>query len=180
MKYTGQKGFTLMELMVGIALSSIAIMVIVSAYTIQVRGKNTMEALTEMNQGSRVAFGIMSDEIRLAGLDSLGTANARIITAGVGELAFTMDTGDGVSNLSNGDCCDGNEMIRYHLSAACDADDDGVNDNLASGDGCNLGRETGSGLDPAAGCGGGTSNLQPLARNVDALNFVYQIGRAHV
>jgi type IV pilus assembly protein PilW len=36
---------------------------------------------------------------------------------------------------------------------------------------CHLGRETGPGLDP--GCGGATGGLQPLARNVDALNFVY-------
>jgi len=181
MKYTQKNGFTLIELLVGMALSSIAIVVIVSAYTIQVRGKNTQEALTDMNQGARAAFEVMSDEIRMAGLDTLGSANARIITAGVGELIFSMDMGNGVSNLPDGDCCDGNEIVRYHLSpAATDGDDNGVNDNIASGIVCNLGREVGDGLDPVSGCGGGVSGLQPLARNVDVLNFVYLNGNGAV
>ena len=170
MKYTGKKGFTLIELLVGMALSAIAIIIIVSAYTIQVRGKNTQETLTEMNQAARAGFEMMTDEIHLAGLDPLGTATARIITADVGELIFSMDRGNGATNLSDGDCCDGNEVVRYHLSN--DADDNGVNDIIVTGTQCDLGRATGGGLDPALGCGG-VGGLQPLIRNVDVLNFVY-------
>lgn len=143
----------------------------------------------------------MAGEIRMAGLDPLmepvskdeilprcqtnpskPTANARIILATVGELIFSLDRNDGPTNESNGDCCDNNEVIRYRLTN--DADSDGINDAIASGTACNLGRETGCGLcaldpDPAPICNRrcpGCANrggLQPLARSVDVLNFVY-------
>lgn len=171
MKQTEINGFTLIELLVAMAISAVAIIIVVSAYTIQVRGQKTQEALTEMNQAARAGFEMIIDEIHLAGLDPLGTANARIITANAGELVFSMDRGDGATNQSNGDCCDGNEVVRYHLSN--DADDNGVNDNIVTGVQCDLGREFGRGLDLSMSCAGGTSGLQPLIRNVDVLNFVY-------
>lgn len=174
MNQTNANGFTLVELMVALALSSIVGVVMVSAYQGQVRSKNTQEALTDMNQAARAAFEIMTNEIGMAGLDSTENANARIVLADDGELIFSLDRGDGADNAPDEDCCDGNEQIRYHLSpAASDGDDDGVNDNIAGGVECNLGRQTGSGLIAALGCGGGIGPLQPLARNVDALNFVY-------
>lgn len=47
------KGFTLIELLVGIAITSIVGVLMVSAYQMQVRSKNTQEALTDMNQAAR-------------------------------------------------------------------------------------------------------------------------------
>ncbi|RJP87659.1 MAG: prepilin-type N-terminal cleavage/methylation domain-containing protein [Desulfobacteraceae bacterium] len=164
-------GFTLVELLIAMALTTVVMAVIVSAYQVQVRGKNTQEALTEMTQTARAAFEIMESEIRMAGLDPTEDANARIIVANVAELVFSLDRrSDGASNRPDGDCCDENEVVRFHLTN--DGNDDGVNDNIATGVECHLGRETGGGLDPAQGCGG-RNGLQPLARNVDALNFVY-------
>ena len=172
MTHSLKNGFSLIELLVAMAVTSIVMVAIVSTYTVQVRAKNTQEALTDMNQTTRAAFEIMTQEIRMAGLDSTEDANARIFTANTGELIFSMDRGNsGGTNAPNGDCCDGNEQIRYHLTN--DADNDGVNDAIAGGVECHLGRETGSGLIVAHGCGGGTSGLQPMARNVDVLNFVY-------
>jgi type IV pilus assembly protein PilW len=172
MTHTNKNGFTLMELLIGMAMASIVMVAIVSTYTVQVRAKNTQEVLTDMNQTARAALEIMTHEIRMAGLDPTGDAGASIITADVGELIFSLDRGDGATNAPNGDCCDGNEQIRYRLMNDDDGGiSDGINDDLA--DECHLGRETGPGLIAAHGCGGGTSNLQPLARNVDVLNFVY-------
>ena len=143
MPRTRKNGFTLIELLVAMAVASILGAVIVAAYTSQVRAKNTQEALTDMNQNARAALEIMTHEIRLAGLDPTENANARIITATTGELAFSMDRGNGSTHKPDGDTNDPNENIRYALSAQG-----------------HLGRDTGGGL-------------QPLARNVDALNFVY-------
>lgn len=177
MTHTQKNGFSLIELLMGMAMTSIVMIVIISMYTVQVRAKNTQEILTDMNQTARAALEVMTHEIRMAGLDPTGNANARIIAADTGELTFSLDRRSAAPPLMapNGSCCDGNEVIRYHLSpAARDANDDGVNDNIAGGVECNLGRETWAGYIPLNPCGAGNApGLQPMARNVDVLNFVY-------
>jgi len=175
MTHTKKNGFSLIELLVAMALASVVGVILATSYTVQVRAKNTQEILTDMNQAARATLEIMTGEIRMAGLDPTEDANAQIILANVGELIFSLDRQDGATNAPDGDCCDGNEVIRYHLSpAAIDANDDGVNDNIAGGVGCNLGRETWAGNLPGNPCGAGAApGLQPLARNVDVLNFVY-------
>lgn len=173
MKHMEKNGFTLIELLVAMAIASIVGVVMVSAYQVQVRAKNTQEAFTDMNQAARASLEIMTNEIRMAGLDPIGNANARIFTASDGDLVLALDRRNNAgTNAPDADCCDPNEQIRYHLTN--DADDDGVNDNIAGGVECHLGRQTGSGLIAALGCGGAANPLQqPLARNVDVLNFVY-------
>ena len=69
MQHTENKGFTLIELLVAMAITSIVMAAVVSAYQLQVRGKNTQEALTDMNQTARAALEVMTNEIRSAGLD---------------------------------------------------------------------------------------------------------------
>jgi type IV pilus assembly protein PilW len=171
MHHRAENGFSLIELLVAMALASIVGLVIATAYEVQVRGKNTQEALTDMNQSARAALEIMADDIAMAGLDPTEDANARIILADAGELIFSTDRGDGATNRPDGDCCDNNEIIQYHLTN--DNDDDGVNDLIADGVACDLGRQTGGGIDPGAGCGNGLNGLLALSPNVDALNFVY-------
>lgn len=137
-------GFTLIELLVAMAVVSIVMAAVVSAYQLQVRGKNTQDALTDMNQTARSALEIMTYEIRTAGCDPELTADAGIVqaTTNAAQLDFTMDIGDGASFEPDGDTDDPNEQVSYLLN------------------GGNLCRDTGGG--PMA-----------LARNVDALNFVY-------
>ena len=168
MKITPNKGFTLIELLVAMAVAGIVMAAIVSAYQIQVRSKNTQEALTDMNQTARAALEVMTREIRMAGCDPLQNSNARIIEADSADLIFSMDVNnDGDTNIPDGDCCDANETIRFYLDN--DGDFNGINDNMAQE--CNLRRETGEGNNPD--CPGDGVNAQPLARNIDALNFVY-------
>lgn len=171
-----KNGFTLIELMVSLAMISIVMAAIVSAYTGQVKAKNTQEILTDMHQTARAAIEIMANEIRMAGLDPTEEASASITTANTGELIFSLDREDNAgTNESDGDCCDSNEQIRYCLTNdATDANGfNGVNDVIAEGVECHLGRETGPGMIGALGCTGGTNGLQPLVRNIDVLNFVY-------
>jgi len=149
MRYTNDKGFTLIELLVAIAIAAIVMIAIISAYQIQVRGKNTQEALTDMNQTARAAMEIMTHELRTAGCDPNRNAGAGIVNATVNDLTFTMDIGNTAGDSFRPDSLlDGpSESIRYALN------------------GLNLGRDTGGG-----------AGLQPLALNVDALNFVYLDG----
>ncbi|HMA66236.1 MAG TPA: prepilin-type N-terminal cleavage/methylation domain-containing protein [Desulfosalsimonadaceae bacterium] len=173
-----EKGFTLIELLIAMAAAGIVMAAIVSAYQVQVRAKNIQEVLTDMNQNARAALEVMTHEIRMAGCDPEGSSDAGIITADPGELIFSLDVDDdGGNNRSDGDICDDDEVIRYCLTNDGDSPADGLNDNIAAGVECHLGRETGSPNAPGSSCSGGTlSGLEPLARNVDALNFVYLDG----
>ena len=144
--FKADSGVTLIELLVGLAVGSIIIAAIYSAYITQVRGMATQRAALEMQQGLRGALTILEREIRTAGVDPSGSAGAQILIARDAEFHFTRDV-DGMV-VDGMDQFDGNigsnENIRYAINAG------------------NLGRETGG--------GGG---LQSLLDNVDALNFVY-------
>ena len=136
------EGFTLMELLVAMAIVSIVLAAVVSAYELQVRGKNTQDALTDMNETARAALEIMTHELRTAGCDPNRAANAGITGAAANRFDITMDIGDGATFEPDGDLDDPNERVSYYLNAG------------------NLVRDTGGGP-------------MPLARNVDALDFVY-------
>ena len=142
-------GFTLIELLVAMAVVSIVMAAVVSAYQLQVRGKNTQDVLTDMNQTARSALEIMTYEIRTAGCDPNLTASAGITVAGANQLDITMDIGDGASFEPDGDINDPNEQVSYLINAG------------------NLCRDTGGGP-------------MPLARNVDALDFVYLDGNGNI
>ncbi len=137
-----EQGFTLVELLVAMVIASIVVAAVVATYQLQVQGKNTQDALTDMNQTARAALEIMNHEIRTTGCDPRRTAGSGIVLANANRLDITMDIGDGASFEPDGDLDDPNEQVSYYL----------WNGNLA--------RDTGGGP-------------QPLARNVDALNFVY-------
>jgi type IV pilus assembly protein PilW len=150
MRRPDQFGFTLIELMIAMVIGSILMVAVVSAYQIQVSSKNTQEALTDMNTTARAALEIMTQELSTAGCDPLNTDTAGFVTALANDLTVSMDIGNTAGDSFQPDgLLDGpNEQIRYAVNA---------NGNL--------------GRDRLDGAG-----LQPLARNVDALDFVYLDG----
>ena len=147
MRRSDHFGFTLIELMIAMVIGSILMVAVVSAYQLQVGSKNTQEALTDMNTTARAALEIMVQELSTAGCDPTNTDTPGIVNAVANDLTFTMDIGKtaGTSFQPDGLIDGPNEQIRYAIN----------------GNG-NLGRDR---LDGAG--------LQPLARNVDALDFVY-------
>ena len=182
-----QKGMSLIELIIAMAIASIGMTMIYTTYFSQIRSHNTQSKVTELVQSLRGAMDIMTAEIRMAGYDPTGDANAGIVKATKSELIFTQDLWYDISNpdgnnscdsasdedcdddirRGDGDTDDSNEVIRYALQE--DSDNDGIADNGS----CTLGRETGctiSGNDCNAGTGSG---LQPVIRYVNAIEFVY-------
>jgi len=168
-------GYTLIEIMIAMAVSGLVLGGIYQVYTNQMRTNNTQNQVVDMQQNIRVAMSFMERDIRIAGLDptergtvmvagtmsSLGidVAEANTITLSIDE---TGGEGDGQDNDRDGQIDetpegDGDgEQVTYSLSN--DADNTGVNDevegtnNLA----CHLLR-----------------NGQRLASNIDALRFNY-------
>jgi len=170
------EGFTLVELLVAMSMAGIIMAAIFSAYLVQVRGKNTQEMALEMQQGGRMALEVIAREIRQAGCNPSGDADARILVANKAELIFSMDVADdNCQDREDGDVCDCAEVIRYALTN--DADENGIADATP----CHLGRQTGAGLDASllTVCADVTTpaNISDenavLVRNVDALDFVY-------
>jgi len=151
----GAAGFTLVELLVAMAMAGIVMAAVCAAYISQVKGAISQETMLDMQQTARAALEIMENEIRTAGCDPTRKAGAGILKATASEFSFSMDLGNNSgAPKPDGDTQDANESVRYALNR--DADKDGQADSVP----CDLGRDTGGGL-------------QPFAENIDALNFVY-------
>ncbi len=160
-------GYTLIEILIAMAISGVVLAGIYQAYTNQIRTNNTQNQVVDMQQSIRVAMNFMEKEIRIAGLDPSGLANAGIDVATPNSITLSVDTtggeADGRDNNRDGQVDEAGEwydgipeQVTYSLSN--DANNNGQNDAL-------------EGLNtlPCHLLRGG----QRLASNIDALNFVY-------
>ncbi len=140
-----KSGFTLLEILVAMAVFGIVIGAVYSAYYTQQRSYEVQKEISFMEQNLRAAILLMEREIRMAGCDPTEQAGAGITTAGATTMAFTMDIrGDTAGSDPDGDTTDTGEAVTYTLS---DIDGDGDTDLVR--------------------------NNVMLAENIDALNFVY-------
>jgi type IV pilus assembly protein PilW len=125
------KGLTLLELMVAIAVSSIVMGTVYTFYTYQTRSYNTQQLTVDMQEGLRVALELMQGDLRLAGSDRSGEADAGFSVAGPTTVTISMDiTGgedDDIDNNHNflideadewydGDTDDPNESVTWSLN----------------------------------------------------------------
>ncbi len=150
-------GFTLVELLVAMAIFGIASAALYASYQAQQNSYHTQVQVSDMQQNLRTALFFLGRDIRMAGYDPSQKADAannvnNIARAAAFRYARDED-GDGV--IQN------NEYVRYALTN----DDNG--DGIADGMPCHLGRETG--IAP------NNSGLEPVADNVDALEFLYHL-----
>ena len=143
-KFKENRGFSLIELLIAMAIVGIVMAAVYSTYYSQQRSYVIQEQVAAMQQNLRAGLGLMEREIRMTGYDPTGAANAGIVSMAANSIHLTSDL-DG-----DGDTLDTNEDVIYSLNA--------------SG---NLGRDTGGGL-------------QPVAENIDALDFVYLDGDRNV
>ncbi|MBN2284454.1 MAG: hypothetical protein JXO48_11245 [Deltaproteobacteria bacterium] len=142
-------GFTLIETLTGMALGIIVIGALYAVFIAENRSYNLQENIIEMQQNARSAMDIMAREIRMAGYDPLGTANAGIQEACDCRIRFTQDiTGINSVDAPDGDTGDANEQITYGIYTSCD----GIR---------KLGRKSQNG------------SYQPVAEHIDTLTFEY-------
>ena len=150
---TDERGFTIIELLVAVFVAGIVMAGVYSAYYSQQKSYTAQEQMSEMQQNLRSAMYFMAKEIRMAGCDPTGEADAGIVTANLNLLRFTEDTrGKGNTDPPDGDTGDPNEDITYSLA---DGDGDGDTD---------LVRDTQAGEAIAD---------RVIAENIASLNFTY-------
>ena len=139
-------GFTIVELLVAMVVALLAMGAIYSTFLNQYRAYRTQEETAEMQQNLRAAMLYMEREIRMAGCDPIGIADARIIKAERTLIRFTEDVrGNSSGSDPDGNTDDPNENITYSLK------------------GTNLVKNTGGGN-------------HVVAQNIDAVDFVYLDG----
>jgi type IV pilus assembly protein PilW len=167
------RGFTLVELLVAMAVSSIILGIIYATYQAQLKSQMTQQQVVEMQQNARAAMFAMEREIRLAGYDPTESFVPQITSAQTGSITFTMDINNGVDddldgNIDefdewgmpnvDGDVTDNLEQVTYRLSN--DAGGDGIADGLN----CNFQRQHWDGA---------AMQTADISLNIDALNFAY-------
>jgi prepilin-type N-terminal cleavage/methylation domain-containing protein len=109
-----KSGFTLIELSVVMAIMFIVLGAIYSVFAATNRSTTNNEVTAEVMQNLRTSIDFMEQDIRMAGLDRFGTANAGIEVATATNLRFTADRNmDGALN-------DNTERITYFYDAAND------------------------------------------------------------
>jgi type IV pilus assembly protein PilW len=108
---TSKRGYTIVELMVAIAISGIFMGTIYSAYTSQQRATLGQEQVSAMQRNLRSAMYFMEKEIRMAGCDPTGLTTAGIVQANANLMEFKADM-DGDGTIAT------NEHITYSLPGA--------------------------------------------------------------
>lgn len=107
-----KSGFTLIELVVVMAIMSIVLGAIYSVFAATNQSTTNNEVIAEVMQNLRSSIDFMEQDIRMAGLDRFGSANASIEAATAENLRFTADRNmDGALN-------DNIERITYLYDAA--------------------------------------------------------------
>jgi type IV pilus assembly protein PilW len=140
-----KNGFTLIEVIIALALTSILLAAIFIIFSSQQKIYKTQDQIVAMQQNLRVGLDRMVRELMVAGYDSTGVTSSGIVAAYTDSIRFT-------ANLDGDGVIDANEDIEYYLY-----------DSGSDGD-LDLGRKI-----------GGNATVQPLAENIslDGLLFSY-------
>jgi len=105
-----KKGFTLIEIMIALVLSSILATAIYAFFTSQEKIYNIQDQISETQQNLRVGLDKMIKDIRMSGYENyLNPAGAGIAVAAATSIQITADLN------GDGDTSDTNENITYSL-----------------------------------------------------------------
>jgi prepilin-type N-terminal cleavage/methylation domain-containing protein len=158
-------GYTLVELMIVVALTGIAVIAIYRGYQAFSQAADAQEQIVEMQQNLRIGMHWLEKDIRRAGMNEENDDTAGFTLAADDTIEFSMDLGGATNGTyddikpctgnppGDGDVLDSCEVIRYALQ---DPDGDGTwslyrNDEIE-----NFG-----------------ANGDQIITNIDALNLVY-------
>jgi type IV pilus assembly protein PilW len=146
---TSDQGFTIVELLVAMVISLLALGAIYSTFLAQHRSYQVQEEASDMQQNIRTAMFYMQREIRMAGSNpfkSLPLASFGITAAGQNTITITEDITGNADGGPDGDVSDSEENITYALN------------------GTDLTRTDNNAVPP---------DSQIVAQNINWLDFVY-------
>ncbi len=154
--YKNNRAFSLVELMVSMAIFGVIISLIVNEYTRQQDSQITQTQVVQMQQNIRSALIIMTRDIQMAGFDpEILPSRPGIVAAGDGSngnpLIFTYNVSDDGSDNNNDGTIDESGELQTIQYSLYDAFGDGDMD---------IGRTVGA-------------QLQPLVENIQTLQFIY-------
>ena len=154
-------GFTLVELMIALAMTGIIIAAVYSTYAIQKKSSAAQDRVSEMQQNTRAGIIALVQEIRMSGFDPLKKSNAAIKKAYKDAIYFTVDRDE------DGTLAQPGENIAFDLyTNTAGVSVLGFTENNSS---IPLNENpAGSGHYEATG-------HQPIAENIEALEFLYTL-----
>jgi prepilin-type N-terminal cleavage/methylation domain-containing protein len=117
-------GFSLLELVVGLAIASIAMLAVVSVFTTLTRSYTTQTASAGLQQKARAGLDYMAQNIRMAGLNPKRLSSAGIISADADSIEFNLDR-----NLNGALENKDEEHMRFYF----DADERQIDEELYTG-----------------------------------------------
>ncbi len=113
-----ERGFTLVEMLVSLAMFAIIVSAVGAVLVPMRRSYTTQDVAAGAQQTTRLAIDFMVNDIRLAGLDPLGEANAGVEDATALFLQFTIDRAP-QGGEANGEIDEGElERLTYAWDAA--------------------------------------------------------------
>ncbi|MCP4717099.1 MAG: prepilin-type N-terminal cleavage/methylation domain-containing protein [Deltaproteobacteria bacterium] len=151
--FADQGGFTLLEMMLAVCISGIAMAGIYQTFEYQQRSYLKQEEVVEMQQGIRAGQYYLKKDMRMAGFDPMMMADSVITIATATDMQFEMDIDFDESIDTSSDIAQP-EIVRYLLYA-----------DWAGGN--NLVRVYGNAYE------GDSLYQQVVAENVEALEFCY-------
>ncbi len=158
-----QHGFTLIELMIAMAISLLVVLGVYEIFTSQQKAYNVQDQVAEMQQNGRVAIDMMTREIRMAGYIAESWDEDPSTDPPTSDVAGESFTGSGTEDI------DENSANAITIEADIDGDDQ-TNTVRYSLSGGNLVREVWEWTGAAWGASGGE---QAIAENITSLNFIY-------
>ncbi|MBV5327055.1 MAG: prepilin-type N-terminal cleavage/methylation domain-containing protein [Chlorobium sp.] len=147
-----ERGFTLVELMIAVAVGGIVMAAVMTSFLSQHRSYLAQDEVVEMQQNARVAMDMLTRDIRSAGFDP-NNLGAGITTATPNNLIFTREDDLAANGL---------ETVNYSLFDAFTFTVPPSNDGLVD----DLALQVTSALGASAG-------RQVVAENIEQLEFRY-------
>lgn len=150
--HKSNRGFTLVELMIAMAIGALVMASVMTSFLSQHRSYLAQDDVVEMQQNARVAMDMLTRDIRSAGYDP-NNIGAGITTAGANNLVFTREDDLATNGL---------QTIFYSLydafATATPPANDGLVDDLAV---------------KMTNALGGSAGRQAVAENISKLEFHY-------
>ncbi|RJR36985.1 MAG: prepilin-type N-terminal cleavage/methylation domain-containing protein [Desulfobacteraceae bacterium] len=106
-----ESGFTLVEILIATLISAVVMSAVYTTYVSQQKSYVIQDQVAMMQQNLRNSIYSLEQEIRMAGYDPTGGANAGLVTKNSAEISFTMDLN------GDRDTSDTNENITFTLAS---------------------------------------------------------------